>query len=837
MMPEPQPSGSRAEWDFPTGGGEMGALIRACDWSSTPLGPVGSWPAALRTVVGLLRDSRYPMFVFWGPERVKLYNDAYAPILGAKHPWALGRPGPEVWPEIWDTIGPMVRQVFETGRPTWSDDLMLFMRRRGFTEECYFSFSYSPVRGEAGSVAGMFCLCSETTGKVLGERRLRTLRRIAASTAEAKSAAEACRLAAEALEGNDRDVPFALIYLVGPDGREARLAAAAGVAAGHAVAPQAVGLDDAGAAWPLGKVAAGGAAEIVEDLARRFPAVPDRPWAEPPRQAVVLPLADRGRDRPTGFLVAGVSPRLRLDEQYRSFLSLTADHIAAAVANAAAYEAEKRRAEALAELDRAKTAFFSNVSHEFRTPLTLMLGPLEDILAEADGALPAAHRSRLEIARRNGLRLLKLVNTLLDFSRIEAGRAEAAYRPTDLAAFTAQPASVFRAAFEAAGLSLTIDCPPLPEPAWVDRDMWEKIVLNLLSNAFKHTFEGGAAVSLRRADDRIELVVADSGIGIPEEELPRIFERFHRVKGAGSRTHEGAGIGLSLVQELVRLHGGTITAARRVGGGTSFTVSVPAGAGHLLAERLADTGGPSANAGAIPFVEEALRWLPEPAEDPPAAIERRGGSEAARVLLADDNADMRAYVRRLLEAAGFSVEAVGDGDAAAARTPDLVLADDLQADLDLAARLSAGEIPTYFLEKRYLRPDGTPVWVGLTASAVRRADGRPECFIAVVQDITDRKRAGEELRAAKEAAEAASRSKDEFLSVLSHELRTPLTAMVGWIRLLRNGSLEPAEAAIALETVERNRPEMSRRRRSSGSSQSRAVACAVGRHVDRSPRQ
>jgi signal transduction histidine kinase len=194
-------------------------------------------------------------------------------------------------------------------------------------------------------------------------------------------------------------------------------------------------------------------------------------------------------------------------------------------------------------------------------------------------------------------------------------------------------------------------------------------------------------------------------------------------------------------------------------------------------------------------------------------------------------------VRRLLEAAGFSVEAVGDGDAAAARTPDLVLADDLQADLDLAARLSAGEIPTYFLEKRYLRPDGTPVWVGLTASAVRRADGRPECFIAVVQDITDRKRAGEELRAAKEAAEAASRSKDEFLSVLSHELRTPLTAMVGWIRLLRNGSLEPAEAAIALETVERNRPEMSRRRRSSGSSQSRAVACAVGRHVDRSPRQ
>ena len=229
----------------------------------------------------------------------------------------------------------------------------------------------------------------------------------------------------------------------------------------------------------------------------------------------MLPIPSTRAHEPAGLLVAGVSARLRLDEQYRGFLELVAGQIGTAVANARAYEEEKKRAEALAELDRAKTAFFSNVSHEFRTPLTLMLGPVEDALADPAEPLPPRQRERLETAHRSSLRLLKLVNTLLDFSRIEAGRVQAVYEPTDLAALTAELASNFRSACEKAGLRLVVDCPPLPQPVYVDRDMWEKVVLNLLSNAFKFTFEGEIAVRLRAVGDAVELAVHDTGTGIP----------------------------------------------------------------------------------------------------------------------------------------------------------------------------------------------------------------------------------------------------------------------------------------------------------------------------------
>jgi signal transduction histidine kinase len=206
--------------------------------------------------------------------------------------------------------------------------------------------------------------------------------------------------------------------------------------------------------------------------------------------AMVLPLMTA--DGMVGALVAGISPRRALDDAYRGFVDLLAGQIATGVANARAYEQERCRAEALAELDRAKTAFFSNVSHEFRTPLTLMLGPLEDELRERPGT------PRLEMAHRNSLRLLRLVNALLDFSRLEAGRMQAYFEPTDLASFTAGLASVFRSAMEKAGLRLVVDCPPLPDPVYVDRDMWEKIVLNLLSNAFKFTFGTGIGEIARR---------------------------------------------------------------------------------------------------------------------------------------------------------------------------------------------------------------------------------------------------------------------------------------------------------------------------------------------------
>src|SRR5262245_7747909 len=213
-----------------------------------------------------------------------------------------------------------------------------------------------------------------------------------------------------------------------------------------------------------------------------------------------------------------------------------------------------------------------------------MLGPLEDALAE-DGLSPEAHE-RLKVAHRNSLRLLKLVNMLLDFSRIEAGRIQAVYEPVDLAALTADLASVFRSAIERAGMRLIVDCPPLDQPVYVDREMWERITLNLISNAFKFTFEGQIEVSLKTAGGSVELTVRDTGAGIPAEELPHIFDRFHRVKGVRGRSYEGSGIGLALVQELVKLHGGTARVESEVGRGSAFTVSIPFGKAHLPAEHI-----------------------------------------------------------------------------------------------------------------------------------------------------------------------------------------------------------------------------------------------------------
>src|SRR5580658_2594130 len=357
-----------------------------------------------------------------------------------------------------------------------------------------------------------------------------------------------------------------------------------------------------------------------------------------------------------------------------------------------------RQREELAELDELKTQFFANISHEFRTPLTLMMGPLEDALAQSEG-LSASHRERLELAHRNSLRLFKLVNTLLDFSRIEAGRIQASYEPIDLALLTAELASMFRSAIERAGMRLIIDCPALPEKVYVDRDMWEKIILNLLSNAFKFTFEGQIEVSLRRMDSLAEVTVRDTGTGIPADEIPRLFERFHRVRGARGRSYEGSGIGLALVQELVKLHGGSVRVESQVDRGSSFIVTIPFGKDHLPADRI---GGArtlaSTEVRGEAYVQEALRWLPgcQTVSDdvqvaPLASLEQPrpqsivNSAQRSRILLADDNVDMREYVRRLL-LEQYEVVAVANGESAleSARQirPNLILADIMMPRLD-----------------------------------------------------------------------------------------------------------------------------------------------------------
>ena len=653
-------------------------------------------------MVNFLLANGFPQLLWWGPEFCSLYNDAYIPILGVKHPLALGRPVKEVWREIWHVLEPLIETPFHGGPATWMEDIPLEIQRHGFWEETHFTIAYSPVPDETapGGIGGVLATVHEITEKVIGERRIVILRDLGARSVEPKSAEEACAITAETLSRHRKDVPFVLLYLVDDKRETARLVCATEVDPRDPGCPKSIPLRSAEpeSMWPLLEVLETEETQVVENVDEKFETVPQGPWSDAPNSAAVVPIRSTIPHQLAGFVIAGISARVQFDGSYRNFLELMSTQIATTIANARAYEEERKRAEALAEIDRAKTAFFSNVSHEFRTPLTLMLGPVHDLLTSGVNQLSPAINEQLEMVNRNGARLLRLVNTLLDFSRIEAGRMQANYQPTDLAVFTAELASAFRSATDRAGLQLCIECEPLAEPVYADRDMWEKIVLNLLSNAFKFTFEGEIAVSVRRAGVSVELTVRDTGVGIPAEQMPRLFERFHRVETTRSRTHEGSGIGLALVQELVKLHGGTLVADSTVGRGTAFTASLPLGKEHLPSERIGASPSLASTAvGATPFVDEALRWLPDdqtgvedlrrraelmvvtdlPADKPIA--------DRPRLIIADDNADMRQYLGRLLSER-FDVTAVPDGQEALAaareHTPDLILSDVMMPKLD-----------------------------------------------------------------------------------------------------------------------------------------------------------
>jgi signal transduction histidine kinase len=653
------------------GDSETAYLIRSTNWAVTRLGPMDRWPQSLRTSLSICLACRFPILVFWGADMVTLYNDESIPILGKKHPRSIGGAGRDVWHDVWNVVGPMLETVARTNTAVKAEDMLLLMNRNGYDEETYFSFSYSPIADESGGVGGIFTPVIETTEKVVGHRRIEKLRQLASSP-RADGLVDACRSYAQVLEDAKADVPFGLIYAMEPDG-SAVLAASFGLDACTGGAPERLQVQGRPAPWPVLETAR----DTEPRVASRLDGVelPAGAWGGACEQAVVAPIRMPGQEHAVAVLVAGVSPHRALDDSYLAFYKLLADQLQGSISEAMAHEADRKRVEALAEIDRAKTTFFSNISHEFRTPLTLMLGPLQEVLAEP--TLTSETRRHLDLVKRNGTRLLKLVGALLDFSRIEAGRMVARFEPADLAASTVELAGVFRSAVERAGLSFSVDCAPLPEQAYVDRGMWEKIVLNLLSNAFKFTFEGGIAVRLCEQGGRAVLAVSDSGVGIDTANLPRVFERFHRVDGTRSRSHEGSGIGLALVRDLVEMHGGEVGIDSEPGRGTTVTVALPFGHAHLPPEHVLPE--PSrlqphdTLAGA--YIDEAELWL-APSQSQASHSEAR--ARRGTIFVVDDNADMRDYVTRLLEPLHI-VRSFGDGSQmlAAARSwrPDLVVAD------------------------------------------------------------------------------------------------------------------------------------------------------------------
>jgi len=623
--------------EFLQRGGEIGRRMRQFDWARTPLGAPAGWPQSLKTIVRMMLDSRFAMWMAWGPDGTFFCNDAYLPTVGLKRDWVLGARADKVWAEIWHDIGPRIAHVLSTGEATWDEGLQLFLQRSGYSEETFHTFSYSPVHDDASHVAGMLCVVVENTDRLIGERRLRLLSEIAAvQSRDAPSLERAGEALLQVLDRDRRDVAFAALYLAEPGSTRARLAACTSAEVRERV-PAEMALDEC----------------LVSELEQRYGPLPGA-WPEPVQQALAVPLGGSAQAPAFGVLLLGVSTRRQLDERYRDFLRLVAGQIASRLADAQAQLDERHRAETLAELDRAKNLFFSNVSHEFRTPLTLMLGPLEELLDDPSRPLPPEAGRTLALIHRNGLRLRKLVNTLLDFARLEAGRAQARYQPVELGALTAELASAFRSAVEQADLVLDVECAPLDQPVFVDPEMWEKIVLNLLSNAFKFTFAGGIGVRLQRRGDLAELIVSDTGPGIAAEQLPLLFDRFHRVAGTPARSQEGTGIGLALVRELVQMHGGSIRVESTPGEGSRFIVALPLGRAHLPADAIVADAVPPTDASAsranrASFVDDGLRGgvggIDEPVAMPAAASARE---VLPQVLIADDNADMRSYLQGLL---------------------------------------------------------------------------------------------------------------------------------------------------------------------------------------------
>ena len=649
----------------------MRLVYERLDWSATPLGPRDSWPALLRLVVDLCLDSEFPVQISWGPDLLVLYNDAYIPLLGAeKHPWALGRPASEVGWHLWPANEQQLREVMETGRPYHSGDQRLIINRHGYPEEAFFTFSLSAIRDTDGTIVGLFNAITETTQHLLYERRLQVLRRLGAVSITADdSLASTCRAAVEVIGKTRESVPFLAVFLQDHPAQGPKRIAGYGFDEAAAASCELVAT--APTNGPVIEVIEQGGTALVSGLRERYPGVfapgPLGPLA--PDQAFVLPVVLLGTRKPMGVLVIGVNPYWRPDEAYTAFTAMAARQLGVMITDAVSYQNERKRQQALAELDRARTEFFENISHELRAPLTMLLTPLQDILDEPGVVLPAAARDTVETSIRAADRLQRVFDALLDTSRAESGALMADREDIDLTSVTAELVESYRPATEGR-LNLRVDMPTEPLRAYVDRTMWTTIVNNLVNNALKFTPNGEVAVSLSGDDSQVVLTVTDTGVGIAREEQAQIFQRFHRASNRDQ--HPGSGIGLSLVAEMTAAHGGSVEVDSEPGAGSQFVVRLPRYDGSPEAAELIEGTEPQPEA--------------EPAADRP------------RLLIIEDEPDLRGYLSKLFTKDGYAVDAAADAATALSllesNPPDLVITDVMlpgQSGLDLLAELRQDE--------------------------------------------------------------------------------------------------------------------------------------------------
>lgn len=604
--------------------------MRAHDWSASPLGPPEAWPNGLKVAMRLLLGSRFDMWLGWGPDIAFFYNDAYRPTLGNKHPRSLGMPTRILWAEIWPDIEARLRGVYERAESSWDRALLLVLERHGYPEETYHTFSYSPLLGDSGQVEGVFCAVSEDTDRVISERRLDLLRRLASGLAMANSRAAVLAAARNALCSNRHDLLFSLVYLF-EVGEQPVLACAIGIDAGHRLAPPDLG--GTRPAWDL-QALADQVDHLVVDLAGE-PDLPTGAWQRPPATAVILPLVRQGSDHPRGVLIVGLNPHRPFDDGYLGFLKLLAGQLAASLANAEAYEAERQRAGALAEAVQLR--------QQAAEALQALNATLESRVAERTDALAvalerlqreAAEREVMETALRHAQRmealgaltggiahdfnnLLQVISSNLQLlgkhitgntqaqTRVEnalAGVGRGAKLASQLLAFGRRqplaPKVVNIARLvqgmddmlrRALGAEIELDA-PIETTVWnclVDPAQIENAILNLAINARDAMPDGGrlkieaanavldAAHALAHPDIRpgphVALVVSDTGTGMSAEVLDRAFEPFFSTKPEG----KGTGLGLSMVYGFVKQSGGHMKIDSVVGTGTTVRLYLP----------------------------------------------------------------------------------------------------------------------------------------------------------------------------------------------------------------------------------------------------------------------
>ncbi|HEY0480836.1 MAG TPA: ATP-binding protein [Kofleriaceae bacterium] len=600
---------------IPHGGGTCGELVRAFDWARTPLGAPETWPSSLRTIVQVLLESRHPMFLWWGPELIQIYNDAYAPSLGHdKHPAAIGQRGRDCWAEIWPIIGPQIEGVMQRGEPTWHDNALVPMFRNGGIEEVYWTYGYSPVLDETGGVGGTLVVCTETTAHVIAMRRQALFRGLAEQASPLDTPTAVIEKAVATFGSSPEDIPFvaqfdaagALQRATGVDG------AAVAMLAEHVrrIAPLSV------------------ATRVTLDAA-----LPVGPWPEPVREALVVPGLG-------GLIMFGLSSRLPFDAAYRDFLvqlmesaRLAHDRSEAFAVRVAAeteiVRARDERVALIADLEaanRAKDEFLALLGHELRNSLAPIATALDLVRARSHTALSREH----ELIERHAGHVTRLVDDLLDVSRVARSKLELRREVVAIADVLSKATEMAGSLIEQREHHLTVDLPREPILWWGDPMRLAQVVANLLTNAARYTDRGGeiwlAAAHVPGA--RIEISVTDNGRGIAPELMPRIFDRFVQGERSGESSQGGLGIGLTLVKSLVELHGGTVTPySDGVGKGSCFVVSLP--------------------------VEHAVQTAVAASPVPAAHVGKR-------VLVVDDNVDAANLMAELLRVRGHDVEVAYD---------------------------------------------------------------------------------------------------------------------------------------------------------------------------------